>query len=595
MNPVNCNQRSNATIKLSPLGIERRYSGYTVLTVVMTGWVLLALAMFSLMNLNFTRYEVSPSVAVASGQLQRATPADEPPNRVDTPMGRGPFMPGPAVTTQTLTLELTPKATVKPDTNAKGGLYLPIVIAPYDVDESGIPPQMGTLGAEGAAVLTRTVHLTDTSTYTPTVLEPWEASVFGVETANLLAGGETIAAAGVSWVRRNGLVWYEVEPIQGMRSWRAAANLEKEMIQAGALNLKFVLIIRGTPEWAQQVQGSFCGPIKSDALRAFSWFVRDVVARYSAPPFNVQYFELGNEPDAPIRYGDEVYGCWGSSVDRYRGGSAYAAMLKAVYPQVKIANPEAKVLIGGLLANCDVEQPPAGEDCSWTRFFEGILENGGGPYFDGLSFHTYEYYYKTPGRWGNANWNSYYNTLGPVLIAKARYYKALLSSYNVRGKFLMDTEVALLCWDCTPAQQYETAKAWYLPEVYAASMAEGLQAAFWYSYNGWLGSGLVDGDGKPVPAMTALQVAREKFGGATFTGRVTPREVGIFDEELGIIGYKFRQGNRIIWLIRSADSQNREVVFNQFPTAITDPVGTELTPSRRLTLTLKPMYIEWKN
>ena len=536
----------------------------------------------------------SPSPATPS--TSSPTPAEEP----KLPMGREPFMPGPAVTTRTVELRRTPVVTLMPRANGitttasatATAMYVPIVVEPpaisgtHDITETGLE---GTMVITGGPPVT--IELTDTSNYTPTVLEPTEATVFGIETANLLNAGQGIAGAGASWVRRNSLVWHQVEPIQGMRSWRAAANLEKEMIRASELNLKFVLIIRGTPGWAQQVPGSLCGPIKSDALRAFSWFVRDVVARYSAPPYNVQYFELGNEPDAPIKYGDEVYGCWGSAYDRYRGGTAYAEMLKVVYPEVKATNPKAQLMIGGLLANCDIQHPPAGGDCSWTRFFEGILANDGGPYFDGVSFHTYEYYYKTPGRWGNANWNSYYNTVGPVLIAKARYYKSLLADYDVQGKFLMDTEVALLCWDCKPHEQYEIAKAWYLPEVYAASMAEGLQAAFWYSYEGWLGSGLVDSAGKAVPAMAAMKIAREKFGNASFVGRTDDADVG--DVE-GIIGYKFRVGDREIWLVRSADSHNREVVFDRLPDAITDPLGSELTPSRRLTLTLKPMYIEWK-
>ena len=38
--------------------------------------------------------------------------------------------------------------------------------------------------------------------------------------------------------------------------------------------------------------------------------------------------------------------------DPYYGGGYYAEMLKIVYPQIKAADPEAQILIGGLLLFC---------------------------------------------------------------------------------------------------------------------------------------------------------------------------------------------------------------------------------------------------
>jgi hypothetical protein len=376
------------------------------------------------------------------------------------------------------------------------------------------------------------------------------------------------------------------------------ADLEAELIRAVELNLQIVLIIRGTPSWAQKVTGSYCGPVKADQLPAFGKFVGDVVARYSAAPYYVNFFEIGNEPDAPIISGDRVYGCWGDVRDYYRGGTYYAQALKTVYPAAKAANPNAQILLGGLLANCDPIRPPRGADCTWTRFLEGVVRNGGGPYFDGVSFHTYEYYHKAPGKWGNANWNSAYNTLGPVVIAKARYIKKVLANYRVTGKYLMDTEAALLCWDCTAAHQYEKAKAWYLPELVAAGMAEGVSVVVWYSYEGWLGSGLTDAADNPLPALKAFELARVQFGAATYRGRIVPADVG---GATGITGYKFEQGNRTVWLLRSLDSRNRIAQFRIAPTRISDPLGgsivpttSKLTSTVSLTLTLQPVYVEWE-
>ena len=184
MNPVNCNHRSNATIRRHQFGEQQRNSVYKVSIVVAA---CLGLVIINLMNLELNRHVLDQPVAKAAVLSP-------------TPMGREPFMPGPAITTRTLQLELdlmpTPNMT-KTKVAMPAGTYLPVVIVPYT----------GTALVEVYPV-TRTTRLSDTAVYTPAVLQPMEATVFGVETNNLLAGGEYIANAGASWVRRNSLVWY---------------------------------------------------------------------------------------------------------------------------------------------------------------------------------------------------------------------------------------------------------------------------------------------------------------------------------------------------------------------------------------------------
>jgi len=54
-----------------------------------------------------------------------------------------------------------------------------------------------------------------------------------------------------------------------------------------------------------------------EKLQAFTSFIEDVVRRYSIPPYNVQYWEIGNEPDiAPEQLpSDMPFGCWGKTGD----------------------------------------------------------------------------------------------------------------------------------------------------------------------------------------------------------------------------------------------------------------------------------------
>ena len=75
---------------------------------------------------------------------------------------------------------------------------------------------------------------------------------------------------------------------------------------------------------------------------------------------------------------------------------------------------------------------------------EGILRSNGGEFFDGISFHAYDYY-SGPYQYNNPNWHSNRESTGPVLIAKARYLRSLLASYQQTGKFLMNTEAGVLC------------------------------------------------------------------------------------------------------------------------------------------------------
>src|SRR5690606_32739206 len=126
-------------------------------------------------------------------------------------------------------------------------------------------------------------------------------------------------------------------------------------IQFSEQKLTPIIVISHTPTWAQQVPGASCGPIKPTALADFAKFMGEMASRYSKPPYNVHYWEIGNEPDvAPEQVpNDSVFGCWGNMSDPYYGGAYYAEMLKVVYPAIKKADPLAQVVFGGLLLDCD--------------------------------------------------------------------------------------------------------------------------------------------------------------------------------------------------------------------------------------------------
>jgi hypothetical protein len=446
-----------------------------------------------------------------------------------------------------------------------------------------------------------TVASDDPSTiYLPLVMRNFPLqTLFGVQTDYLTsaAGLDQMASANISWARRNGVLWSSVETTEGTYNWGALASLESELQNASNKGIQVILIVRSTPEWARKIAGSgpYCGPIHPDKLVAFGNFMHELVGRYSVAPYNVKNWELWNEPDVDpsyFGYGDSVFGCWGDLSDEYYGGRYYAEMLKEAYPQIKAADPQAQVLVGGLLLDCDPRGSPSvcasldpPHNDKQPKFLEGILLGGGGPYFDGVSFHAYDYYMDSLGQYYNPNWQSYSNTTGSVIVAKAEFIQSLLNTKYVFGKFLMNTESAILCDSCSDDTTYETTKAYYIAQSYAAAIAQGLRANVWYSALGWRNSGLLNPDLSPRPAYMALQFSRSELRDANWVRDIT--------EYAGVKGYEFQRGDRRIWVLWSLDGNTHLIDLPGVPLAAWDALGNSVTPATSMNVDLNPLYLEW--
>jgi hypothetical protein len=429
---------------------------------------------------------------------------------------------------------------------------------------------------------------------TSAAASPAPATIFGAEMSQLTpaAGLDQMVAANATWARRNAVPWSDVETAEGVRNWSALASLDSELQDASNKGLQVILIVRSTPEWARKIAGvgPTCGPIRADKLAAFGNFMHDLVARYSVAPYNVKYWELWNEPDVDpsLVSTNSVYGCWGDKNDAYYGGQYYADMLKATYPQIKSADSQSQVLVGGLLMDCD---PHPGAGCTAVghsslpgKFLEGILINNGAPYFDGVSFHAYDYYQNQLGQYNNPGWQTAWNTTGPVIVAKTQFIKDLLVQYGVSGKFLMNTETALLCNTCSNDSVFETTKAYYVAQSYAAAIAQGLRANIWYSVLGWQNSGLIKSDLSPRLAYTAFQFSRTALQNGLGVRKVT--------EYPGVIGYQVQLGTRHMLVLWSLDGNTRSVNFSNAPLNAWDSLGNPIIPSVSMNVTLNPLYLE---
>ena len=430
-------------------------------------------------------------------------------------------------------------------------------------------------------------------------------AVTGIEISG--SHGETefdlVKNAGAGWVRIAGVWWPDVQPTEGRINWDALQWLNTDLLAARRNNLTVVLVVRGVPEWAQAYAGYSCGPIKQDKLSSFASFVAALVNRYSRSPYKVLYWEIGNEPDIDRKLvqPDSRWGCWGDDADDYYGGGAYAAMLRVVYPRVKQVNRAAVVLVGGLALDCD---PRPGGVCPTeqrrrpARFLEGILRAGGGAYFDGIAFHSYDYYdIAQPGRYSNSNFNASSAATGPVSISKAAFLRAVLQSYRVYGKVLLNTESALLCKKCDAGNaanaEYELTQAYYAAQVNVMAMATGLRANIWFRLTDWPGTALLKEDLSALPAYTAHQALTQALDGAIYKRTMTIKDTG----DAAARGYLFSRINHTVGVVWSGDAQAHTLTLSTAPRAVKDVLGRPVMFTGRQ-VSLQPpdrllLYVEW--
>jgi hypothetical protein len=440
--------------------------------------------------------------------------------------------------------------------------------------------------SEEGAVFGSTIYLPLTTRYHP------KETIFGYEWSKIANnhGLQEMGDAGATWVRRAGIWWPDVEPTKGTYDWTALTTFETEFMRARSKDMQVIIVVRGTPDWAQAdpPYDQTCGRIKTTEFASFAAFVRELVKRYSVAPYYVKYWQIWNEPDVDpslVGPGMQWFGCWGDDGDPYYGGGYFADMLKVVYPEIKAENPGAQVIAGGLLMDCDPINPPVTcNNPTMSKFLQGILINGGGPYFDGVGFHAYDFFNWSLGGYFNSGWNANWNTTGPSVGLKAAYLKGILTTYGFPDKFLMNTESAMICMSGDPAI-CETTKAYFLVQSYVVSLVQGLKANVWYF---WMerGAGLLEADLTKLEAYYAYAFAREELKDASYNQEIT--------DYAGVRAYELNDEGGTIWVMWSLDGADHNgLVLPGTPDAVYDPFGNPITPAGTIDITLMPVYVEW--
>jgi hypothetical protein len=417
---------------------------------------------------------------------------------------------------------------------------------------------------------------------------PRPSTVFGVETSSLNPDLiREISTINSSWQRSFVLDWSEIEPVRTNPPTYDWSSVDVTGLQtASEKQVRILATVKYTPTWARKYADKKCGPPGADYIDEFAQFMAAVAARYNTDPYNLHYYEIGNEVDVDpsLVSNDSPFGCWGDINDRYYGGGYYADILKQVTPAIKAVDPQAQVFTGGLLLDCDPGNPPDGKNCKPARFLEGILRNGGGPYFDGVSYHVFASY-------NNGFIDENLPSWGPrggAFLGKASFLREVLAQYGV-SKNLFVSETSMTCPPaapgCTPvSDDFLQKQANYVVWLYTRAWNMGLQGAVWYTYedSGWKSSGLHIASVRK-PAYYAYAFMANYLADATLVRQIT----GFTN----ITAYEFRKTDKRIWAVWSTTQTSQSFTLPVGVTGAFDIYGNPITLPAQTNVN-DPIYLE---
>ncbi len=200
---------------------------------------------------------------------------------------------------------------------------------------------------------------------------------------------ELMAAAGLDSVRLL-MPWSTIEVVRGRYEWTGMDALVERSAAAGLTVLPF---LSSEPAWAWTLDGHECStkcvnyaPSSPPTRGAFAQFAGAAVRRYGpdgsfwADHPGLQYrpievWQIWNEENSPFFYRPRA--------DAYM----YAALLRRAATEIRAADPEAEVVLGGIWS---LDDTPGGVIGS-ARYLRDLYRVGGiEESFDGIAIHPYD-------------------------------------------------------------------------------------------------------------------------------------------------------------------------------------------------------------
>ncbi|WP_197040201.1 cellulase family glycosylhydrolase [Mycobacterium sp. URHB0044] len=203
-----------------------------------------------------------------------------------------------------------------------------------------------------------------------------ESPLYGASVAEINEQLDALQAIGVQNIRVF-VPWGLVEPADNTYNW---TYMDQLMSAAAARNMGVMAEVNATPNWAATDPSnpsfppgsSTPNPAKfAEFMSAFTAHTTTVGGVNTSFASIVSAYEIWNEPN---------YVQFSNPIDP----ESYAALLAAVYPVIKAADPTANVVAGAVGAT---QTGPFTMDP--VTFVQRMLDAGAGPFFDALSFHPY--------------------------------------------------------------------------------------------------------------------------------------------------------------------------------------------------------------
>jgi hypothetical protein len=194
-----------------------------------------------------------------------------------------------------------------------------------------------------------------------------DSDLYFASPAEVDAALDQMQAMGVNTVRI-GIPWAGINPIPGYYNWSQSDYM---INAADARGMGVLAVITTTPGWANDpsapgVYGHPASPAD------FGTFAGLAAQRYAG---KVGAYEIWNEPNAALYYAPQP------------DPAGYTELLKAAYPTIKAADPDATV-IGGVVGSTVTYENLT---LNPVTFVDEMYQNGAQGYFDALSFHPYQY------------------------------------------------------------------------------------------------------------------------------------------------------------------------------------------------------------
>jgi hypothetical protein len=390
---------------------------------------------------------------------------------------------------------------------------------------------------------------------TPLELSPsvYHARWWGIQLYGQNLHVDKLEQVGAGWLRVP-LAWAPIEPVNTTPEYfQWPATLDAQLAQASAKSIQVILTLKGNPSWAAQYPS---GPIDAGDMPELVQFMEAAVARYGAPPYNIKYWEIYNEPDneraSRATFDGGGYGYFGQTPGKY------VYILSSIYGPMKTVDPEAQIVFGGLAY--DGWESGFAED-----FVDRVLEKGGGPYFDVMNFHYFPNF--------SSKWEQY--GIGIDIIGKANYLRNIVTSYGVYKSYIC-TETCQ--WSNESEGGSDELQSRYVVQVFARSKEADLDMTNWF----WLlddrnihKCGLYDLDRKPKPAHDAFRTLSRQLYSAQYVRSIDPGETG--SSQIEAYHFLTPDGSRPIIVAWSKDESTHQMSLETDQLIMVDKYGNGTT------------------